>query len=1028
MMRPKIKRHLALPIILFILCLVIFLGLPGSVFSAPSLNWNTFLGKNGQHLGYALALDSGNNVYAVGLTNTDWNTTLFGNPLGNIGYQGGATDGVLAKLDSSGHVQWYKFFGGSINDSLVNVHVDSDDNVYVVAYAFGAFTNLGCSPVHAYVGGDIDGFIAKLDTNGNVTWCTYFGSSSNDYAWAIDVDSSGNVYVGGESYSGWHADFNHVIGTNKTANGYQGYIVKFDSSGAYVWHRFLSTYSVYGLDEIGGYLYTIKKGLFYSGGWNYPAEVGKYDTTSGNQEWTTNIGSGTHDGFGIVADPSQNIYIRGYSNTSWGSPVRAYSGGSDVYVAKLNSSGTLQWNTFLGQAGNDNCRDQPCGIILDVDHNPYVVGYSTATWGTPDRAHAGGVDSFVAKLNSSGVLQWNLFLGGTGSDWLLDLDMDSSGNIFTTGYTQQTSWGSPVDFPTGCYYCQSVVKVNNLLNNVPLMSAMNPITVIEGGTITVTGACTDNDSADTLTVTTTQNSGVSCGAINGSPDTGNGGIVSSSATCATPSVNSNSNLGFSLSCSDGKVVDVDTVTVTVNAAPTAVPQTLSVTEDTAHDILLSGVDPSDSIVSYEITSPPSHGELSGTIPDITYTPDQDFSGQDSFRFRVNDGLQNSTSATVTIRVNNENDAPVIIRHAAIDQITIAKASTSSYVNLPDLEASDPDDDSLIFRWKQISGDSKITFIDNGQIDLTTKPKKGAYFVQQEVVDSNGLITSGNPIRVDIPNHAPEKIQDFEDIADAQYVNSKYLVDKFKSDIDIDTLFNDTDGDNISLDWYLDIDNKDLAGFLSTSSSGNSKLRVRMAGEVKVIVVASDGDGGTTTEEIVLDIPVPEVNESDANVTLTKWEVAEDTNVNVTGTLQSPVWPVVLLNDKISTSVTLVPEASSVSAAYLAEDNLEVANNYDTYNFTAENVSFEGEDVSQLKIDVYTSVNGENIPLLTKIANLTSETDGTNGNDAQGEIAFNASAGCSLAQDLSHARNGFSFCLIIFFLLFTPVFLYEEYPS
>ena len=52
-------------------------------------------------------------------------------------------------------------------------------------------------------------------------------------------------------------------------------------------------------------------------------------------------------------DGSGNVYVAGNSAASWGTPVRAYSSGNDAFAAKLTSSGTLSWNTFLGGSGND---------------------------------------------------------------------------------------------------------------------------------------------------------------------------------------------------------------------------------------------------------------------------------------------------------------------------------------------------------------------------------------------------------------------------------------------------------------------------------------------------------------------------------------------------------------------------------------------------------------------------------------------------------------------------------------------------
>ena len=144
-------------------------------------------------------------------------------------------------------------------------------------------------------------------------------------------------------------------------------------------------------------------------------------------------------GYGIAVDTSGNVYVAGYSDATWGSPVRPYAGTYDAFVAKLNGSGALQWNTFLGGSSDDYGN----GIAVDTSGNVYVTGYSTATWGSPVRPFSGGDDAFVAKLNGSGALQWNTFLGGSNVDYGYGIAVDTSGNVYVTGNSEAT-WGSPV--------------------------------------------------------------------------------------------------------------------------------------------------------------------------------------------------------------------------------------------------------------------------------------------------------------------------------------------------------------------------------------------------------------------------------------------------------------------------------------------------------------------------------------------------------------------------------------------------------
>ena len=83
--------------------------------------------------------------------------------------------------------------------------------------------------------------------------------------------------------------------------------------------------------------------------------------------------------------------------------------------SKLDGNGTLLWNTFLG----GNSTDWVYNVAADPAGNILVSGKSTASWGSPLRAYSGGEDGYAAKLDGSGALLWKTSLGGSGADlWL----------------------------------------------------------------------------------------------------------------------------------------------------------------------------------------------------------------------------------------------------------------------------------------------------------------------------------------------------------------------------------------------------------------------------------------------------------------------------------------------------------------------------------------------------------------------------------------------------------------------------------
>src|SRR5882724_4492494 len=111
----------------------------------------------------------------------------------------------------------------------------------------------------------------------------------------------------------------------------------------------------------------------------------------------------------------------------------------------------------------------------------------------------------------------------------------------------------------------------------------------------------------------------------------------------------------------GSVVSADAaLTVTpVNHPPVANSQSVLVAQNGSTAITLSGSDPDGNPLSYVVTSTPAHGTLSGTAPSLNYTPVTDYSGSDSFTFKVNDGQVDSAVATVSVIVLPDGTKPLI---------------------------------------------------------------------------------------------------------------------------------------------------------------------------------------------------------------------------------------------------------------------------------------------------------------------------------------------------------------------------------
>jgi hypothetical protein len=149
---------------------------------------------------------------------------------------------------------------------------------------------------------------------------------------------------------------------------------------------------------------------------------------------------------------------------------------------------------------------------------------------------------------------------------------------------------------------------------------------------------------------------------------------------------------------DSNIATADTTVTAHNDAPTATDQSVSTNEDTAKGITLSGTDPEgDSLTfTYDSTSAQG-GTISGTAPNVTYTPPTNYSGPDSFNFTADDGNGGTDSGTISITVVPVNDAPVLDLNGAGAGIDNNAAFTENQPGVqlaPSATASDVDSANL----------------------------------------------------------------------------------------------------------------------------------------------------------------------------------------------------------------------------------------------------------------------------------------------------------------------------------------------
>lgn len=435
------------------------------------LAWNTFLGGSGTDYGHKILADREGNVYLGGQSNETWGLPV-------RAFNPGNWDAFMAKLDSRGNLLWNTFLGAEDwrADACQGLAVDDQGNVYAAGYSQD---NWG-APLQTYHGGSEDGFVAKLDSQGNLVWNTFLGGGGNEEIRGIALDGQGNIFVEGLSDITWGSPVRSYSG------GQDVFVAKLDSAGGLLWNTFLGSFQedVPGNDlalDVSGNLYTNGSSLAF---WGTPvrgfsggrdAFVAKVSST-GSLVWNTFLGGlGDEEVRNQALDSQGNIYVTGWS-ADWGIPLAPFSGGaSDAFAARLNSDGTLVWHTFFGCSG----QDIGDGIALNSQGDIFISGWSAAAWGSPWRAFSGGLsDAFAVKLDNAGTMLWNTFLGSSGGigpddDYGNTLALDPVGNIYVGG-DSDAAWGSPIRAFTTNTHDVFAAKLGDVLLTTPTPLVIQP--------------------------------------------------------------------------------------------------------------------------------------------------------------------------------------------------------------------------------------------------------------------------------------------------------------------------------------------------------------------------------------------------------------------------------------------------------------------------------------------------------------------------------------------------------------------------
>lgn len=430
--------------ILLIFCCYIHLA------KAQTAQWIRQAGTSGITNG--VSSDAAENCYATGTVSSPG---LFD----NLTVPSHFADVFIAKYNSSGIVQWAKTGGGELIDQGNEIVTDAAGNSYVAGsiQTNGVFPTVTFDNVTLTGNGSFDWFIAKYDANGNLLWAKNYGSTLGDFAYGVTLDPSGRVIVCGEFSASMT-----VEGTTVTSAGSSDvFVAKYETDGTLIW---IKRAGGNGADIAHSVVTDASGNIAIAGEFQNAASFGtnsvsasglgdafiaKYDA-SGNNLWVRKGGGSVSfnidKAYSITKDGQNNFYITGEftgAGTFNGLTVTSNDPNyPDVFVAKYNSNGTIQW---LHNGGGVHA-DKGYAVNADVNGNTFVTGFADSGPGvvfdTIELAPFGNEYIFLAKYNSSGdVLYVKQYAAGSGQD----IHVLNNGCLYFGGGASKSNSGNEFD-------------------------------------------------------------------------------------------------------------------------------------------------------------------------------------------------------------------------------------------------------------------------------------------------------------------------------------------------------------------------------------------------------------------------------------------------------------------------------------------------------------------------------------------------------------------------------------------------------
>ncbi|MCK4344242.1 MAG: SBBP repeat-containing protein, partial [Bacteroidales bacterium] len=462
-------------LLLFISLLFVF-----PVTYAQNWEWSSHLTSSNKVRVNAVAYDKTNDALltiSVFKDVTNIGTKVF-TPIGGIN-----KDILIVKYNNIGDTLWTRQIGSNNNDVPENIIVDESGNIYITG-SFSDGADFGGTVLNAY--NQEDAFLAKYNPDGTLAWAKNIGQGQNRQKGnGLAIDNSGNIYMVGFFQDSIDFGNNWVLYDTAAAGLTDNFIAKFNDSGV-----LLDTIQIFGTDDgtrlnaisiandgeilISGFFLgqlTIKTQTLTAQGAGEDIVFIKMDATN-NLDWIRQAGSTGNDrGYHAQSDIAGNIYLIGYitgtanvDSTGTGifdAQSITSNGGSDIFLAKYNTAGTLQWKTNLGSTGED------IGYGLNIFENLlHFTGYfsDTVIFKVDTIISADSTDVFFGVVDMDGnpiaakSIQGS---GGTGCDRGQGIAYDGQGNEYVVGYFESTNLTIGLDiWPNGGQTDGFVAKYN----------------------------------------------------------------------------------------------------------------------------------------------------------------------------------------------------------------------------------------------------------------------------------------------------------------------------------------------------------------------------------------------------------------------------------------------------------------------------------------------------------------------------------------------------------------------------------------